>query len=51
MYSYITDKHPVSALTELCIKKKWGHPNFILVHESGPDHKKNFLFKVTLSLM
>jgi dsRNA-specific ribonuclease len=39
-------KHPVSALTELCNKKKWGSPEFIMVHESGPDHKKNFLFKV-----
>lgn len=46
-YSVIlTGKHPVSALTELCNKRRWGPPEFLLVHESGPDHKKNFIFKV-----
>ena len=42
----MTGKHPVSALVELCNRRKWGAPVFELVHESGPDHKKNFLFKV-----
>ncbi|RUS81116.1 hypothetical protein EGW08_011102, partial [Elysia chlorotica] len=40
------DKHPVSALMELCNRRKWGPPVFTVVDESGPDHKKNFLFKV-----
>jgi dsRNA-specific ribonuclease len=39
-------KHPVSALVELCTKRHWGAPNFEVVFESGPDHKKNFVFKV-----
>ncbi|KAA0722658.1 Protein SON [Triplophysa tibetana] len=38
-------KHPVSALMEMCNKKKWPQPEFIMVHHSGPDHRKNFLFK------
>lgn len=42
-------KHPVSALTELCIKSRWGPPDFTLVGESGPDHKKTFLFKVKVN--
>ena len=37
----------MSALLEICNKKRWGAPNFIIVHESGPDHQKNFLFKVS----
>lgn len=41
-----TGKHPVSALGELCNKRKWGPPHYDLVHESGPAHKKDFLFKV-----
>lgn len=44
-------KHPVSALTELCIKSRWGPPEFTLVGESGPDHKKTFLFKVKVNGM
>ncbi|XP_028320862.1 protein SON isoform X2 [Gouania willdenowi] len=42
-------KHPVSALIELCNKKRIMQPDFIMVHHSGPDHRKNFLFKVTVN--
>lgn len=42
-------KHPVSALMEMCNKKKWPQPEFVMVHHSGPDHRKNFLFKVVVS--
>ncbi|XP_052452856.1 protein SON isoform X1 [Carassius gibelio] len=42
-------KHPVSALMEMCNKKKWPQPEFVLVHHSGPDHRKNFLFKVVVN--
>ncbi|KAK2162759.1 hypothetical protein LSH36_92g04006 [Paralvinella palmiformis] len=45
----LSNKHPVSALVELCNRRKWQPPNFVLVHESGPDHKKNFLFKVIVN--
>ena len=39
-------KNPVSILHELCAKKKWGQPLYDLVNEVGPDHRKNFTFKV-----
>eukprot|EP00058_Branchiostoma_floridae_P027127 XP_002612618.1 hypothetical protein BRAFLDRAFT_219680 [Branchiostoma floridae] len=46
----LSGKHPVSALMEICNKRKWMPPEFVLVHDSGPDHKKNFLFKVLSEL-
>ncbi|KAK6485326.1 protein SON [Huso huso] len=42
-------KHPISALMEICNKRKWSPPEFVLVHDNGPDHRKNFLFKVMLN--
>lgn len=39
-------KHPVSLLGEYCSKQKLGPPEYDLCFECGPDHKKNFLFKV-----
>ncbi|XP_026157820.1 protein SON isoform X2 [Mastacembelus armatus] len=42
-------KHPVSALIELCNKRRITQPDFVMVHHSGPDHRKNFLFKVTVN--
>uniref|UniRef100_A0A3Q2PVN2 Protein SON n=1 Tax=Fundulus heteroclitus TaxID=8078 RepID=A0A3Q2PVN2_FUNHE len=42
-------KHPVSALIELCNKKRIMQPDFVMVHHSGPDHRKSFLFKVTVN--
>lgn len=39
-------KHPVSALVELCSKRKWSPPEFEMVFDCGPEHKKNFLMKV-----
>ncbi|XP_075975080.1 son RNA binding protein isoform X3 [Anticarsia gemmatalis] len=39
-------KHPVSLLGEYCSKQKLGPPEYNLCFECGPDHKKNFLFKV-----
>ncbi|XP_062236967.1 protein SON [Platichthys flesus] len=42
-------KHPVSALIELCNKQRIMQPDFVMVHHSGPDHRKNFLFKVTVN--
>lgn len=39
-------KHPVSALVEICSKNKWSPPDFEMVFDCGPDHKKNFLMKV-----
>lgn len=41
-------KHPVSLLGEYASKRKIGAPQYILEFECGPDHKKNFLFKVGL---
>ena len=42
-------KHPVSLLGEYCSKLKRHAPIYELCFECGPDHKKNFLFKVTLN--
>lgn len=39
-------KNPVSILHELCAKKKWTAPAYDQVSEVGPDHRKNFMFKV-----
>lgn len=48
-HEVFSGKHPVSALVELCTKRRWGSPAFELVFESGPDHKKNFLFRVRVN--
>nr|CAI5838941.1 unnamed protein product [Callosobruchus analis] len=42
-------KHPVSLLGEYASKRKLGAPQYVLDFECGPDHKKNFLFKVVLN--
>jgi len=42
-------KHPVSALNEICTKRKWNMPNFILMDEAGPSHSKTFRFKVEVN--
>jgi protein SON len=42
----LAGKHPVSLLGEYCSKRKLGVPSYNLCFECGPDHKKNFLFKV-----
>ena len=48
---FVLGKHPVSALVEFCNKRRFGSPQFEVIHESGPDHKKNFLFKVMFNLL
>ncbi|XP_066952736.1 protein Son-like isoform X2 [Macrobrachium rosenbergii] len=45
----LSGKHPVSALVELCSKHKWQPPEFEMVFDYGPDHKKNFLMKVKVN--
>ncbi|XP_067141076.1 protein Son isoform X2 [Centruroides vittatus] len=45
----LSGKHPVSALMELCSKRKWGAPEFQLIDENGPDHRKTFLFRVRIN--
>ncbi|XP_038657556.1 protein SON isoform X2 [Scyliorhinus canicula] len=45
----LSGKHPVSALMEICNKRKWPPPDFLMVHDSGPDHRKHFLFKVMIN--
>lgn len=44
-------KHPVSLLGEYASKCKIGAPQYELCFECGPDHKKNFLFKVSDCLL
>lgn len=43
-------KHPVSLLGEYASKRKLGAPQYSVCFECGPDHKKNFLFKVKLMM-
>ena len=45
----ILGKHPVSALAELCTKKRWKTPTYNIAHESGPAHKKDFLYQVVVN--
>jgi len=42
-------KHPVSALMEICSKRRWPAPDYTLLQDSGPDHHRNFRFKVTVN--
>uniref|UniRef100_A0A182IS69 G-patch domain-containing protein n=1 Tax=Anopheles atroparvus TaxID=41427 RepID=A0A182IS69_ANOAO len=42
-------KHPVSILGEYATKHRWNAPRYELVHESGPGHSKNFIFKVLVN--
>jgi len=46
---YLTGKHPVSSLMELCTKRRWGEPTFELCFRHGPPHRPNFIYKVTLN--
>lgn len=39
----------MSALMEICNKRRWQPPEFLLVHDSGPDHRKHFLFRVNMN--
>ncbi|XP_054237932.1 protein SON isoform X2 [Indicator indicator] len=45
----LSGKHPVSALMEICNKRRWSPPEFVLVDDSGPDHRKHFIFKVRVN--
>ncbi|XP_039433855.1 protein Son [Culex pipiens pallens] len=45
----VDGKHPVSILGEYASKRKWNPPRYDLVHESGPGHAKNFVFKVIVN--
>ncbi|XP_014749193.1 PREDICTED: protein SON isoform X3 [Sturnus vulgaris] len=45
----LSGKHPVSALMEICNKRRWTPPEFVLVDDSGPDHRKHFIFKVRVN--
>merc|ERR1712059_61840 len=45
----LSGKHPVSALTELCSKRRWGPPIFTQAFECGPPHKKQYIFKVNVN--
>ena len=47
LFFFFSGKHPVSALVELCSKHKWKPPSFEVIYDTGPDHKKNYLMKVS----
>lgn len=42
----LSAKHPVSALMELCSKRRWGEPLFSTVSDTGDSHRRKFLMKV-----
>ncbi|XP_053678120.1 protein Son-like [Anopheles nili] len=42
-------KHPVSLLAEYATKQKWTIPQYEVVHDTGPVHAKNFIFKVLVN--
>ena len=42
----LSGKHPVSAINEICSKRKWSPPDFQIVRNDGPDHHRTFMFKV-----
>uniref|UniRef100_G1KD19 G-patch domain-containing protein n=1 Tax=Anolis carolinensis TaxID=28377 RepID=G1KD19_ANOCA len=46
----LSGKHPVSALLEVCNKRRWSPPVFVLVNDNRPEYRKNFLFKLTRML-
>ena len=39
-------KHPVSALMEVAVKRRWGAPAFSEAFACGPSHSKQFIYKV-----
>ena len=39
-------KHPVSALMELAVKRRWGVPTFSEAFACGPRMMKQFIYKV-----
>jgi hypothetical protein len=41
--------HPLSALNELCFRKRWTMPSYKLIEDSGPAHRRTFRFKVTVN--
>nr|XP_034970514.1 protein SON isoform X1 [Zootoca vivipara] len=45
----LSGKHPVSALLEVCNKRRWMPPIFALVNDNRPEHNKHFLFKVLVN--
>ena len=51
VFKDLTGKHPVSALMEICNKRRWPPPSFDLIQDMGPAHKKSFVFKVSLGTM
>jgi len=42
----LSGKHPVSALMELCSKRRWGEPLFNTVSDTGDSHRRKFIMKV-----
>lgn len=42
----LSGKHPVSALMEVCSKRRWGQPEFTLLTDPGAGNNRSFLYKV-----
>lgn len=48
---FVPGKHPVSALSEYCSKRKWPLPDYKLAFDHGAPHSRQFLFKVIVKDM
>jgi hypothetical protein len=46
LFFVLPELHPVPALLELAIRKRWMQPAYELIEESGPSHLKSFRYKV-----
>ena len=44
----LSGKHPVSALMEVCSKRRWGQPEFTLLTDPGAGNNRSYLYKVRL---
>ena len=42
----LSGKHPVSALMEVCSKRRWGQPEFTLLTDPGAGNNRSYLYKV-----
>ena len=45
----LAQKNPVSELQEMCMQRCWPVPQYMIVKEEGPPHKKRFRFAVKIN--
>jgi len=45
----LSGKHPVSALMELSVRRRWGAPSFVQAFQCGQPHKMHYIYKVMVN--